>query len=122
MDEGDVAVIRTKRIYEEPSESDGFRVLVDRLWPRGVSKEDAALDTWRREVAPSDELRELLHGDGEWDRFREMYGEELERNREAAEALFEEAGERDITLLYASRDEERNNAVVLKQFLEGLKG
>lgn len=113
-------MIRTKRVYEEPAGDDGFRVLVDRLWPRGVSKEDAALDGWYRDLAPSDELRELLHEEGDWDGFRERYREELEERRGRAKKLLEEAGGRDVTLLYASRDEERNNAAVLKRFLREL--
>lgn len=114
-------MIRTKRVYGDPAEDDGFRVLVDRLWPRGVSKEDAALDAWFKDLAPSDELRELLHEEGDWDGFRERYRAELQERRGRAEQLLEEAGDRDVTLLYASRDEERNNAAVLKRFLEELR-
>lgn len=114
-------MIRTKRVYEPPSSEDRYRVLVDRLWPRGVSKEEADLDRWAKEIAPTSELRELLHAEGDWSGFREGYREELEGNRGALEDLLEDAGDRDLTLLYASRDTDKNNAVVLKEFLEHIE-
>lgn len=111
--------VRTKRIYEEPAEEDGTRVLVDRLWPRGVSKESAELDAWLREVAPSDELRRWFDHDPEkWSEFTDRYEAELDDRPEAVEALLDFAREGTLTLLYAARDTEHNNAVALQTVLE----
>ena len=113
-----------KRVYEAPSESDGIRVLVDRLWPRGLTKADAALKFWLRELAPSNELRQWFHANPEaWSMFRKRYLKELvsEEASAAVEKLHRLAeGKRRVTLLYASRMEERNNATVLKALLEGM--
>jgi uncharacterized protein YeaO (DUF488 family) len=113
-----------KRVYEPVSSSDGVRVLVDRLWPRGLKKEDAALKFWLRELAPSDELRKWFHANPEgWRMFQKRYLKELASAEGAAavEKLHHLAeGKRRLTLLYASRNEERNNATVLKQLLEGM--
>ena len=112
--------IRAKRVYAAPSEQDGVRVLVDRLWPRGVSKERARIDYWLKEVAPSDALRKRFHGKpGDWEAFRSAYAKELERPP-ACDALAElkvlaEQGR--VTLIYASRDEARNNAEALRRLL-----
>jgi len=114
-----------KRVYEVASSSDGVRVLVDRLWPRGLTKEDAALKFWLREVAPSDELRKWFHANpAGWSMFRKRYLKELvnEKGSAAVEKLHHLAeGKRRVTLLYASRNVERNNATVLKELLEGMK-
>jgi uncharacterized protein YeaO (DUF488 family) len=113
-----------KRVYEPVSSSDGVRVLVDRLWPRGLKKEDAAVKFWLRELAPSDELRKWFHANLEaWPIFRKRYLKELAN--EKASAAMEKlhhlaAGKRRVTLLYGSRNEERNNATVLKELLEGM--
>jgi uncharacterized protein YeaO (DUF488 family) len=117
--------VSVKRIYEEPSKADGTRVLVDRLWPRGISKERATLDAWLRELAPSDELRQWFHATPNgWVQFRKKYLKELAR-AEAAPALdelYKLAGKRKrLTLLYASKNEEQNNATVLKDLLDGMK-
>ncbi len=113
-----------KRVYEAASSSDGVRVLVDRLWPRGLTKEDAALKFWLRELAPSDELRQWFHANpGAWRMFRKRYLKELasEEATAAVEKLHHLAeGKRRVTLLYASRMVERNNATVLKELLEGM--
>lgn len=114
-----------KRIYEKVAASDGARVLVDRLWPRGISKKDAALDAWLKELAPSDELRRWSHAHREaWSMFRKRYLRELTRP-EAAQQLQElyslARGRKRLTLLYAFKDEEHNNAVVLKDLLDGMK-
>ncbi len=113
--------IHTKRIYDEPSGDDGTRVLVDRLWPRGVSKEAARLDEWARDVAPSDALRKEFHGHPDcWNEFRQRYRAELDGRPEAAETLERlRALGRDgtLTLLYAAKDEARNNAVALAEML-----
>lgn len=109
---------RTKRIYDAPSESDGKRVLVDRLWPRGVKKEDAKLDDWLKDAAPSNDLRKRYHADGDWRAFWKDYEAELEQEpaRTAARSLLEENGT--VTLLYSSKQETQNNAHALKAWLE----
>lgn len=117
--------ILTKRVYEPPAEEDGFRVLVDRLWPRGVSKDAARLDLWAKEVAPSHRLRkEFGHEQGRWDEFRRLYFAELDAldpEGEAARLLAElraRAARARVTLIFAARNTERNNAVALKEYLE----
>jgi uncharacterized protein YeaO (DUF488 family) len=114
-----------KRVYEAASSSDGVRVLVDRLWPRGLTKEKVAVKLWLRELAPSDELRQWFHANPEaWRMFRKRYLKELtsEEASAAVEKLHDLAeGKRRLTLLYASRDQEHNNAIVLKELLEGMK-
>jgi len=114
-----------KRVYDEPAGSDGTRVLVDRLWPRGLTKERAAVDVWLRDLAPSDDLRQWFHGHPhEWPSFRKRYLKELAR-QEAADALVElyrlAGRQKKLTLLFASKNEERNNAVVMKDLLEGMR-
>lgn len=110
--------IRIKRIYEKPDADDGFRVLVDRLWPRGLKKEAAALDAWHRELAPSDALRRWFgHDVARWPEFRRRYVAELRDKGEALEALRALARERRLTLLFAARDEAHNDAVVLREVL-----
>lgn len=112
--------IRVKRIYEEPASDDGQRVLVDRLWPRGISKETAALDAWLKEVAPSDELRTWYHANlDRWDEFRTRYLAELEDRPEPLDELRERAAKGTLTLLFAAKQTERNHATVLKELLEG---
>jgi uncharacterized protein YeaO (DUF488 family) len=117
--------IGLKRAYEKPSVTDGKRVLVDRLWPRGLSKEEARISDWLKDLAPSDALRRWYHERPlMWESFRQKYLEEL-RAPEAAAALKQlqdlAMSSRKLTLIYASRNEEHNNAVVLKQVLEGTK-
>lgn len=110
--------IQIKRIYEEPDTDDGFRVLVDRLWPRGVSKEKAALDLWNKDVAPSPDLRTWWNHDPDrFDEFTERYRAELEASDAAAELLGQASGHNRLTLLYAAHDPEVNHAVVLRQVL-----
>ena len=117
--------VAVKRVYEAASSSDGVRVLVDRLWPRGLKKEHAALKFWLREVAPSDELRHWFRENPEgWRVFRKRYHKELasEEGSAAVEKLHHLAeGKRRVTLLYASRNQEHNNATVLKELLEGMR-
>lgn len=113
--------IALKRAYQQSTPEDGYRVLVDRLWPRGVSKEEAALDEWLKEVAPSDELRKWYHSDrSRWGEFRRRYLSELKKHRDELRPLAERARNERVTLVFSSRDEERNNAVVLKQYLKML--
>lgn len=112
-------MIQCKRAYDEPSPDDGTRVLVDRLWPRGVSKEDAALDDWVKEVAPSDELRKWFDHDLEkWDEFCRRYHRELDEKEKLVARLGAEAEDGTLTLVYAAKDREHNNAVALKHYLE----
>ena len=111
--------LRTKRVYEPPSPKDGLRVLVDRLWPRGLSKAEAHIDLWLKDLAPSNELRRKFHeGEMEWAEFVKAYTHELAQvsAKEAATPLAESRA-RAITLLYASKDDEHNNAVALAQWL-----
>ncbi|HET6429885.1 MAG TPA: DUF488 domain-containing protein [Phycisphaerae bacterium] len=111
--------IRIKRVYEDPSRADGYRVLVDRLWPRGLRKEDARLNEWAKDLAPSDELRKWFgHEAGKWDEFRRRYRRELAGKGDDVAALVHRCPKRTITLLFAARDTDRNNAVVLKEVLE----
>jgi len=117
--------VAVKRVYETPASSDGLRVLVDRLWPRGLAKEDAVVKLWLRDLAPSKELREWFHANPEaWRLFRRRYLKELV-SPEAGVALEKlyavaQSGKK-LTLLYASRNEEQNNAVVLKELLDGAR-
>ncbi len=111
-----------KRVYEPPAAGDGLRVLVDRLWPRGLAKEAAAVKHWLRDLAPSNELRQWYHANREaWPLFRKRYLKELVSPKAAAavEKLYALAEKQKVTLLYGSKDEEHNNAVVLKELLEG---
>jgi uncharacterized protein YeaO (DUF488 family) len=117
--------IRVKRIYEKPARADGTRVLVDRLWPRGISKSEAQLHAWLRDLAPSDTLRQWFHAQAAgWPAFRRQYLKELSRP-EAADALndlYRLAQQRKrLTLLFSSKNEEHNNAVVLKDLLDGMR-
>ncbi|MCM8570836.1 DUF488 family protein [Gramella jeungdoensis] len=112
--------IRTKRIYEKPYDQDGYRILVDRIWPRGVSKQAARLDEWKKEIAPSDKLRKWFDHDPEkFDEFSKKYREELKEKKELLENVRKVAKENRITLVYAAKDEKNNQAVVLKNILEG---
>jgi uncharacterized protein YeaO (DUF488 family) len=112
-------MIRIKRVYEEPSPKDGTRILVDRLWPRGLTKERAAVKLWVKEVAPSTELRKWFHHDPtRWAEFEARYRKELRKREDALELLRQNASRGTVTLLYGARDPERNQAVVLKRVLE----
>lgn len=117
-------MIRIKRVYEPAGQDDGRRVLVDRLWPRGVSREDGRIDEWLKEIAPSDGLRRWFgHDPARWDEFRLRYREELTAHPAETGRLRSEAADRTVTLLYAARDRERNNAVALQELLEqGIDG
>lgn len=115
-------MVRMKRAYDPPAAADGTRVLVDRMWPRGVSKDDAAIDWWARELAPSNELRRWFGHDPErFDGFAERYRAELQGSEalEALGALRRLAAEGTVTLVYAARDEQHNNARVLRDLLQG---
>jgi uncharacterized protein YeaO (DUF488 family) len=113
-------MIHLKRAYEEPSKTDGLRVLVERLWPRGLTKERAAVDLWLKEVAPSPELRKWFgHDPARWEQFQERYRQELREKKDAVRLLKQKAKDGTVTLVYAARDEAHNGALVLKGFLQG---
>ncbi len=115
-------MIRIKRIYDPPAAEDGRRVLVDRLWSRGVAKDAARIDEWLKEIAPSDELRKWFgHDPARWEEFRKRYRYELASHGELLVRLRCEARKGAITLLFAAKDPERNNAVVLQKVLQHLK-
>ena len=114
--------MRTKRVYEEPVKGDGFRILVDRLWPRGLSKDRARIDLWLKEVAPSDALRKWFgHDRTRWAEFKRRYFKELADRKEAIEPIVKKASQVSVTLLYGAKDEECNNAVALQEFIEQKK-
>jgi uncharacterized protein YeaO (DUF488 family) len=113
-------MIKIKRVYEGYSKDDGKRILVDRLWPRGVSKAKARVDLWMKEIAPSNELRKWFsHDPSKWIEFKRKYENELKANPEV-QKLASISKKENVTLLYAAKDEEHNNAVVLKKFIEKL--
>ena len=110
--------VRAKRIYDPPERDDGYRVLVDHIWPRGVSREAAQLDEWRRELAPSDELRKWFdHVPERFDSFRSRYRDELMAHAELIADLRRRAQTRPLTILYAARDREHNNGVVVVELI-----
>jgi uncharacterized protein YeaO (DUF488 family) len=114
------ANVKLKRAYEVPAASDGKRILVDRLWPRGVTKERAAIDEWVKDVAPSTELRKwFAHDPARWDEFRRRYAKELHAKPELLEELRAAARKGPITLVYSARDEEHNDAVELRHVILG---
>ncbi len=110
--------VQIKRVYEKPDKEDGFRILVDRLWPRGFTKEKAAVDLWLKEIAPSTELRKWFGHDPEkWTEFKKRYLHELKEDKEVVSLLKEQMKKGDVTLVYAAKDEEHNEALVLRDFL-----
>jgi uncharacterized protein YeaO (DUF488 family) len=115
--------VRLKRAYAAPAATDGARVLVDRLWPRGVSREAAALDQWMKEIAPSDDLRRWFgHDPARWDDFRRRYVDELRAHDSLVDTLRALARRGPLTLVYGARDETHNDAVVLRDVILGTKG
>lgn len=114
------SAISVRRVYDPPSPEDGTRILVDRLWPRGLKKEKAQIDEWLRDLAPSTTLRQwFAHRPKRWDEFRARYATELAAQKEAVDALRRLASQGRATLLFAAKDVERNNAVALRDFLIG---
>ncbi|WP_305907760.1 DUF488 domain-containing protein [Methylomarinum sp. Ch1-1] len=110
--------IRTKRIYDPASDEDGFRVLVDRLWPRGMTKERAQVDLWLKDTAPSTTLRKwFAHDPSKWASFKRRYFAELDVKQDALARLIEKAGQGRLTLLFAARDTDCNHAVAMKEYL-----
>ncbi|HTV31837.1 MAG TPA: DUF488 domain-containing protein [Methylocella sp.] len=115
-----MTVIRIKRIYDSPKTSDGMRLLVDRLWPRGIVREAARIDAWVKDIAPSDALRRWYsHDPRKWPEFRARYLAELQQNPAAAELRHQMQKTTTLTLLYAAKDAAHNNAFVLREFLDG---
>lgn len=116
--------VNIKRAYDKAEKKDGMRILVDRVWPRGISKEDADLDEWVKEVAPSDDLREWFdHDPDKYAVFKEKYKKEMEENKEQKEALeklkkWTKEHKKDVTLVFGAKDEKHNQAVVLKEILD----
>lgn len=111
--------IQVKRVYDKPRPEDGFRILVDRLWPRGLSKENAKIDLWLKAVAPSSELRNWYqHDPQKWPEFRTRYFAELDNNTEAVKELITHLKERNVVFLYGAKELRFNNAVALKEYME----
>ena len=109
--------IKIKRIYEKPGEEDGKRILVDRLWPRGLTKEKASIDLWLKEIAPSTELRKWFgHDPDKWNEFQKRYHQELENNKDQVSILKEAIKKGVVTLVYGAKDEQHNEALVLKEW------
>ena len=114
--------IKIKRIYEDADNKDGTRILIDRLWPRGVKKENAKIDLWLKDIAPSTDLRKWFNHEPEkWTEFRKRYHQELNLKKELVQSLLDDAQKNDVTLLYAAKDKKFNHAVVLKEYLEHFK-
>jgi uncharacterized protein YeaO (DUF488 family) len=116
-------MIKLKRAYDAYSRNDGKRVLVDRLWPRGLRKDEAMIDLWMKDIAPSSELRKWFsHEPSKWQEFRQRYRQELKDKEGLVEGLREESNKGTVTLLFSAKDREHNNAVVLKEMIEQKKG
>ncbi len=108
--------IKIKRVYEKPDKEDGMRILVDRLWPRGLTKEKARVDLWLKDIAPSTELRKWFgHDPVKWKEFKKRYRQELKKNKEECSLLKEQMKKGIVTLVYGAKDEEHNEALVLKE-------
>jgi uncharacterized protein YeaO (DUF488 family) len=113
--------IRIKRAYDRPEADDGVRILVERLWPRGLSKKDAQVDNWLKDAAPSTELRKWFsHDPSKWEEFKRRYYRELDRNPDALNHLLEITQKGDVTFVYSSREERFNSAHALKEYLDKL--
>lgn len=111
--------IAIKRMYEEPSPKDGYRILVDRIWPRGISKEAAKIDEWLKDIAPSTELRKWFnHEPPKWIEFKKRYFAELKSKEKELEDIYSLLKKHHITIMYAAKSEEYNNAVALKEYIE----
>jgi uncharacterized protein YeaO (DUF488 family) len=111
-------MIKIKRIYDAPTPDDGTRILVDRLWPRGLSKEKAKVHIWLKEIAPSDQLRKwYAHDPKKWPEFRKRYFDNLDTKREPVNHIVQKMKEGDVTLLYSSKEEKLNNAVALREYI-----
>jgi uncharacterized protein YeaO (DUF488 family) len=113
--------IKIKRVYESPNDTDGYRILVDRLWPRGISKEKAIVDFWPKDLAPSTELRLWYgHDPKKWSDFKSRYFDELDDNPEIVNELLKYVRKGTVTFIYSSKEKELNNAVALKEYIKSL--
>ena len=111
--------IKIKRVYEKPGDEDGFRILVDRLWPRGLTKEKATVDLWLKDIAPSTELRKWFnHDPDKWNEFKKRYFDELKKNKAAVSVLKDHLKKKTVTLVYAAKDSDHNEALVLSDVFE----
>jgi len=111
--------VKIKRVYEKPDKEDGLRILVDRLWPRGLTKEKAGADLWLKDIAPSTQLRKWFGHDPEkWEEFKKRYSSEIKENKKSLSLLKEQIKKHSVTLLYGAKDEEHNEALVLKNYLK----
>ncbi len=116
-------MIKIKRIYDEPMPEDGYRVLVDRLWPRGLTRERAHVDEWLKEAGPSDDLRKWFHKHPEkWEEFKACYTEELKKKSDLLSKIAQKGSRGRVTLLFSYRDLEHNQATVIKEFIEESRG
>lgn len=112
-------MIKIKRVYDHPSKDDGKRILIDRLWPRGLKKEDVQIDEWVKDIAPSNQLRKWFnHDPKKWDEFKNRFFTELRGKREMVEKIINAAGKGTVTLLFGSKEERFNNAVALKEYID----
>ncbi len=112
-------MLKVKRVYEAPAKEDGFRILVDRLWPRGLTKEKAKVDLWLKQISPSNELRKWYQHDPEkWPEFKRRYYSELKDKKESLDVILSRAKKGTVTLLFSSKEEKINNAQALKEYLE----
>ena len=110
--------LKIKRAYKKPEKEDGKRILVDRLWPRGLTKEKASIDLWLKDIAPTTELRKWFgHDPDKWNEFQKRYHQELKNNKEQVSRLYEQLNRGAVTLVYGAKDEEHNEALVLKEWL-----
>ena len=111
--------IKIKRVYDKPAKSDGYRVLIDRIWPRGLTKSDARIDEWLKEIASSTGLRKWFnHDPAKWEQFKKKYAAELKEHREELEKLARESRKRTVTLVFGAKDTAHSNAMALKEYLE----
>jgi uncharacterized protein YeaO (DUF488 family) len=112
-------VIKVERIYNNPGGNSTFRILVDRLWPRGLSKDKVKIDLWQKDIAPSNSLRKWFsHDEKKWDEFKTRYFKELEKNSESVNMILDKVKQKSVTLLFGSKEEKFNNAMALKEYLE----
>jgi uncharacterized protein YeaO (DUF488 family) len=116
-------LIQIKRVYDEPSDTDGTRILIDRLWPRGLSKAKAKVDLWLKDIAPSTALRQWFgHDPRKWHEFKQRYQDELHKNNEAIAQLRARMAKGTVTLVYGAKDQEHNDAVALQEYLREREG
>ena len=114
-----VIMIKIKRTYDKPETEDGFRILVDRIWPRGLKKTDVQMDLWQKDIAPSSPLRKWFkHDESKWNEFKNRYYQELENKKDSIGLLLDKTRKGTITLLYSSKEDKYNNAIALKEYLE----